>query len=405
MLTTVAHRLAQRFPQSRRVIGYNVGTVDQRRSLGLEDVLWVEHHRLPYVRGAFNTLARINARRAPITPDPERRDRVNDGARRRPFQLIMRGLRMLNMARAESTVLGSEVDVVLDLSGFAYGDPWGPLKVQTAARYYNQIHRRGGKIVLMPQQLGPFDRTSVRAAFHHLSEHCDLIYARDAVSHGMASEVVAEPAVLRQAPDFTILQPGTPPRDDRFAGRACIVPNAKMLDKTTAETKIAYPVFLRRCVDALAERGISSFVLIHEHAGGDHEIAQELSDAVEGIEVIDESRPLRIKGIIGASHITIGSRFHGLVSALSQAVPSLGTSWSHKYQMLFAEYGCPECLLDPTLSDEALSQALNNVLVDRKRSALMTTLRERNDQQQQRVNEMWEEVETLVAKGPDEVRR
>ena len=49
------------------------------------------------------------------------------------------------------------------------------------------------------------------------------------------------------------------------------------------------------------------------------------------INIVQETDSLCIEGIIGASDGVIGSRYHGLVNALSQGVVALAVNWSHKY--------------------------------------------------------------------------
>jgi colanic acid/amylovoran biosynthesis protein len=44
------------------------------------------------------------------------------------------------------------------------------------------------------------------------------------------------------------------------------------------------------------------------------------------------------KALIGRFEFLIGSRFHSLVFGLSQGIPALAISWSHKYRELFAQF-------------------------------------------------------------------
>ena len=390
MLVAAVNKLAEIYPGCQPVISYQGGPVERRRALGLKDLFWMEPRGPRGQSAVYNALLTLSATRGPKeAPSEGPPESGLIGTLRQKYQNIER-------VRSPDAVLGSDVDLVLDLSGFAYGDRWGPQKTEFAADYYEQVQKWGGSVVLMPQQLGPFEEPAVRSAFQRLSAHCDLIFARDEVSFEIAKDVAAAPDAVHQYPDFTVLQKGTPPDDEELKGRACIVPNFKMVEVTRPEIAEAYPVFLERCVTSLRARGMDPIVLVHEHEGDDHDIAYALSRAVDGIRIVNEPDPLRVKGIIGASFLTIGSRFHGLVSALSQAVPSLGTSWSHKYRMLFEEYGCPENLVAPTLTEEELDASLERLLGEETREPLVTTLRSASAQNAECAETMWRTVQTKM---------
>ncbi len=91
-------------------------------------------------------------------------------------------------------------------------------------------------------------------------------------------------------------------------------------------------------VRLLQQRDEKPFFLVHE-SRNDRAIAERVSARLGGVPIVEESDPLAIKGILGACKASVGSRFHGLVSALSQGVPALAVGWSHKYRMLFRDYG------------------------------------------------------------------
>src|SRR5690606_6269956 len=135
------------------------------------------------------------------------------------------------------------------------------------------------------------------------------------------------------------------------------------------------------------------FVLVHE-GQNDLRLAEQLSAAVGGINIIRESGALEIKGILGACSGTLGSRFHGLVSALSQGVPALATGWSHKYQMLFEDYGFPDGLLQVTGDKAEIRRKLD--LVTDQQEQVRTLIQTRAGQLKQQSQQMWQEVFALI---------
>lgn len=125
-------------------------------------------------------------------------------------------------------------------------------------------------------------------------------------------------------------------------------------------------------------------------------LAEKVSEAVGGIPVVKEVDPLHIKGILGTCDATVGSRFHGLVSALSQGVPSLATGWSHKYQRLFEDYEFGEGLVSVTDSDEVLFSKLELLIDSNSAEELRGKLNERSVELKQLSAEMWDKVFAVI---------
>jgi len=293
-------------------------------------------------------------------------------------------------------VLDKEVDVVLDAAGFAYSDQWGPDLSEELARSSKRWKKNGSKVILLPQAFGPFRDQKSKDAVKAFVENCDLIFAREQISYDYLTEIVGERDNIKLAPDFTNLITGTlPSYFDPEIHKVCVVPNCRMLDKTGDSVAQGYVPFLQRATKMLVERGAKPFLLIHE-GEGDARVAEQVSQAVGGLPILRETDPLAIKGILGACRGTLGSRFHGLVSALSQGVPSLATGWSHKYQMLFADYGFAEGVLNINLSDEELSSALDYLTDPAQMQALSTRLNAHSGELKTRTQAMWNEVFELI---------
>jgi colanic acid/amylovoran biosynthesis protein len=294
-------------------------------------------------------------------------------------------------------VLPDEVDVVIDVSGYAYGDAWDWKHGERLPAYYRSIRGRGGRVVLLPQTLGPFEDERVRRTFVDIYAAADLVYARDHRSFERAEAVLPDTARLRRAPDITIRKASDEPGLDWVEGKACVISNVNMITHLGADVASGYVGFLERVLGTLRRLGAEPFVLIHDLGGGDERLARAAIEAAGGAELVREEDPFRIKAIIGRSFLTVSSRYHGLVAALSQGVPSLATGWAHKYATLLEDYGVPEALLDPLATDEALTEALGRLFVPEIRAGISARLLRAEADRVRAVERMWDEVMPLVA--------
>ena len=301
------------------------------------------------------------------------------------------------LREAYGLILDRDLNAVLDASGFAYGDQFGPAACQFLAQATKRWRAQGTKVVLLPQAFGPFESAMTRSAMRKVIDNTDLIYARERVSYEHLIRLSGERANIKLCPDFTNLVEGTAPSYlDREKMGVCIVPNHQMLVKTSKAEADAYIPFFAKCVRVLVECGAFPFLLVHEQRN-DGPLAEKIQQA-SGVDIpiVCESDPLKIKGILGACHATVGSRFHGLVSALSQGTPTLGTGWSHKYQMLFEDYGVADGLLAVTASEADITTALRDLLEPSKHAAYTSRLQERSLLLKEKSRQMWQDVASVL---------
>ena len=235
-----------------------------------------------------------------------------------------------------------EIDIVLDASGFSYSDYWGYRTSVLMAKAVKKWKLGHTKVILLPQAMGPFSTRKIRKAFAQILEMSDLVFPRDEISFRHVTDLVGRKNHIIQSPDFTNLVQGVVPESFfPLKNRFCLIPNYRMIDKTTAVEGKKYISFLASCANHLLRNGIRPFILIHE-GEKDLRLAIKVNRLCnESMPTVTETDPLAIKGIIGICNGVISSRYHGLISALSQGVPALATGWSHKYEALFSEYGIP----------------------------------------------------------------
>ena len=302
------------------------------------------------------------------------------------------------LRRMYGLVLDSEIDVVLDASGFAYGDQWGPLSSLVTAEAIKKWKNQGTKVVFMPQAFGPFTDDKIKSAFKTVVEHADLIFAREKASYDFIIQLVGEREHIKIAPDFTNLMRGQLPDSfDYKANRFCVIPNYRMIEKAPKEQSDAYLPFLIECTKYLYNKGAKPFILIHE-GRNDLWIAKEVAKSIgHNINIIRETNPLYIKGIVGSSEGVISSRFHGLVSALSQGVPALATGWSHKYEMLFKDYSFPEGILPANSSYKEMQNKVDILISDTTRRHLKEKIINASKLHEKASIEMWDTVLNLIS--------
>jgi len=294
--------------------------------------------------------------------------------------------------------LAAEEDItaVIDASGFAFGDQHGPRPTQQMARNCRRWKRQGKKIILLPQAFGPFTTPAIRTACRELIENCDLVFAREEESYRHLVDVVGERANIKMAPDFTplvqgILPEGFQPRN----GTVFVVPNMRMLDKTDRSLAERYIPFLAEAIKGVINHDLHASLLIHTPE--DRALVRPIQNACGfEIDVVEESCPLRLKGILGTAYAVISSRFHALVGALSQNVPALAVGWSHKYEQLMREYGCPEAAVQVS-EQNGLTAILGQILKEPTRSTVIDRIREANDRIRQEIDAMWSAVDEVLA--------
>jgi colanic acid/amylovoran biosynthesis protein len=393
MLRTAVAELGERLPSARFAMNLHRGSPAERRSIGAADIVWrPSRSRLVSLahRGLAAGYAALGRQQRELMPEME----TGGGG---PAASLRDWWRSARAARSVHSVLPGEVDVVVDVSGYAYGDAWGWRHSDRLPAYYRAVRSRGGRVVLLPQTLGPFGDDRVRRIFLEIYAAADVVYARDDQSFARAAAVLPETSRLRRAPDITTRRQDGGAGLDWVEGRACVIPNRNMTTQLGADVAAHYVGFLERVLRMLRGLGAEPFVLIHDLGGGDERLARAAAARAGGADIVREEDPFRIKAIVGRSFLTVSSRYHGLVAALSQGVPSLATGWAHKYETLLADYGVPEALLDPLAPDDVLGPALRRLFVPEIRAALSARLLRAEAARVSEVERMWDEVMPLIA--------
>lgn len=293
---------------------------------------------------------------------------------------------------------------VLDASGFAYGDTWGSEKVRRSALRAERFRRRGGFHVLLPQSFGPFEDERVARWARRLLRASDLVFARDddSVAH---LDALGTGARIARCPDITIdrVAPGGPddgwrPRSFGEGPQAAIVPNEKVVatgGPGGGRDRGDYLCFLAGIARLLTARGYAIGVLNHE-GERDHALCTELLRMLgDGVPYVRDLGALQVKRQIGACDLVVSSRYHGAVSALSQAVPCVILGWSHKYRGLARDFGVEGWCLEG--HDDAGLERVEALVAEAPATA--GRLAAAAERQAEEVEGCWREVADVVARA------
>jgi colanic acid/amylovoran biosynthesis protein len=263
-------------------------------------------------------------------------------------------------------VTEADVDVIIDASGFSYSDQWSPkMSIRHLSGEIERNHKHTKPYIFMPQAMGPFSDAVVRKQIAASFPKASLVCAREADTYQYIHGITGDFDSLAQFGDFTNAVTGVVPEGfDTSKPLACIVPNKNMVNPRNKNKQWldSYHTTLLAAVEIYQARGLTPFFLNHE-GKEDRALIDELNARLpEPLMVVEEADPLKVKGIIAASSAVLCSRFHGCISALSNGIACISTSWSHKYERLHEDYQAEAFLLPPSVSKQELEALIDKSL-------------------------------------------
>jgi polysaccharide pyruvyl transferase WcaK-like protein len=294
-----------------------------------------------------------------------------------------------SLRKSLSLPRSSQIDCVLNAEGFAYSDQWGTRPSRMLNELVSQTARSGIPYIMLPQAFGPFENEEIRTLLKDALPKVTMICARDKISEKHLTGLIGHSNNVHYFRDFTNLVRPTPSRlAEKVRGSCILVPNIRMLDKTSRQVAEDYVKLLQVAINEL-QSDYKIFVL--SHSSDDDHISQELIQKNPALEAISERDPRRMKGVLGAAALVIGSRFHALQSALDEGTPSLSLGWSHKYEELFKDYGWDDGILPLDQGPEIFREKLKSV-VSMDLAQIRQRLAAHSFQLRSETVEMWETI-------------
>lgn len=355
MLLSAIEALKQRFPDSRICVSPTIGTKEQIDSLGVEILDYPLFH--------------VGA--------GKRFDRYFK------FGSILRFLRN----DPKGTIQWKDIDAIFDISGFAFSDQWGVSPVKNLNTLLDGALKNHSKYIFLPQAFGPFEKDGMKHYMTQVLQKAHLVFPRDRISYEYVISLVNDPSKIKIAPDITLTYGG---KSKALGNYCCVIPNGRILDQGAELWATEYEKLLNEAIAKIcSQTDLQVKVLIHDTGKIDSELAEKLVDNNDRdrVTIVTEEDALKLKEAIAQSQFVIGSRFHSLASALSSNVPSIALGWSHKYTMLFDNYGVAEySFLAP---NPQILERLDTLLNPEKRSAIRSQLQQVNETVKAESEKMW----------------
>ena len=287
-----------------------------------------------------------------------------------------------------------DVNYYLDGSGFAYSDQFNI----TESRIYNEkallefLSKHGCKNVFLPQAFGPVEKTLTKMMLSVISENASIIMPREKVSYKYLEDSGnVDMNKVKLFTDFTSLVEGIFPQEyEHLRNGICLIPNNKMIEKGVMKYD-EYIYMLTSIVNEVKMSGHQVYLLNHE-GNKDEELAYKCQQSIgDGVEVVTGLNALEVKGLIASAYLVVTSRFHGLASSLNSCVPALATSWSHKYEELYRDYGMEGYIL-PIGSENKALEKIKELLDANENKRIRKHLESQVPKVKEQTREMWDVI-------------
>ena len=182
-----------------------------------------------------------------------------------------------------------------------------------------------------------------------------MMFARDPESQRAANTLLGEEKAIL-SPDFTIALSSVSAHGIDLPERyLAFVPNFRMLKRREDPGGASYTALVQELLCVAQARGLGIVIVLHSR-DEDVPLATRIAEVVPGARTVTDADPRVLKTVLGGAEAVIGSRFHALVSAMSQGVPCIGLGWAHKYAWLFSDFSAGDYLIDVADADAARSR-------------------------------------------------
>ncbi len=251
-------------------------------------------------------------------------------------------------------------DLVADLSGISFVDGRRLLVIAYNAIVVWVPMLVGTPVVKCSQAMGPFrtrvNRLLAGATLPRLARVCPRGAAT--ASHledlGLGNVTPAGDLAFTMAVADDVHRDVRARLTDLGVDRYLVVAPSQVVATYCEGEDIAYPALMAAFVDAVAAAtGLHVVMIAHSAQPGvgvthlnDLPLCREIADLVDDrdhlVHLDEDLLPTELRAVIAGAEGLVASRFHAMISALVEEIPTLVIGWSHKYAEILEPFGLEE---------------------------------------------------------------
>lgn len=270
----------------------------------------------------------------------------------------------------------SYADEIWDISeGDSFSDIYGLGRLFQHSFIKLITIKRGKKLVLMPQTMGPFKSWIAKFIAKRIIKKADKVFVRDEISKNILKDKLKINREINYSPDMAFYM--NPSKDidiSKFIkdfskikvgiNISALMYNGGYSGKNMFNLKIDYKRLINSIIELLSKKENLEIILIPHVMCEDLEVEDDFRTCEDiskefmskkGIKIKTLDKYYRedeIKSIISGCDFFIGSRMHACIGAISTIVPTVPIAYSRKFIGIWEKIGLGDCVADPRVQNE-----------------------------------------------------
>ena len=261
------------------------------------------------------------------------------------------------------TNIFASADLIIDVSGYAITEAFGFLRVVLFCMEILISRLLKVPYILYPQSIGKISSTPSRLILRLILPLADLIMVRGRLSERHLLDLQIPSQKIIVCSDIAFLFANPSESDRRNIHRLYsipkqnaigIIPNTRIFERCQTSTGNSYISLLVDLIKHVTNTLHATAILIpHEFYSSSvddryviRRILEALPSETPAMSVLEDLDSNGLKAIIGTLDLLITSRYHSIIAATSQCIPTLVIGWSQKYEELMVDLQIEEYLSD-----------------------------------------------------------